>query len=871
MQVKCFFLTLTVLFSFLPLGFAQGDRPIVQVIYFRPSDIPSPPDVDAEIDALIKRAQRFYADEMERHGFGRKTFQMETDADGNTIVHHVDGKFTHAYYPKNLFSWVDETHEQINVIQGNIRVYMIGSEEGKGNGFTAGGHGGSSRAHIYSWHWATIAHELGHAFGLPHDDRNHVNIMYYTAPPNQLSKCAAEWLEVHSAFNPGNSIITSEPWMVIAKLTAFSLDSPPNTIRLRFEVTDPDGIHQVQFLIPEPWRTSLRLIACKRLNGNISSTVEFVTTQLPPKTKRVGLRFIDVHGNFSVREFQIDITSLLPPSEVISMPDSNLAAKVRNTLGLTPDEPLTTHAILNLTSLYIQESDGMINDLTGLEHAHSLAELHLDGNGTSDISPLTGLTRLTRLELHRNGTTDISPLAGLTQLTGLALFGNHITDISPLAGLTQLTELDLHGNEITDISPLTGLTQLTDLSLRSNGITDISPLTGLTQLTRLELRSNGITDISPLTGLTRLSYLFLRDNDISDVSPLLTLNLIGFTKHPGLYLEGNPLSFASINTHIPALQAKGIKVVFDNIAHPALMKISGDLQEGTAGKTISPFIVEAQDKLGLPMYNVPVTFTLYEGDGMLVPTTTTTDVNGSAHTTLALGWTPGTYIVRADAEGIRGFMQFRAIATTPIDYLAEDANGDGVVDVEDLLLVAASFGTPPAPGVMPNTDVNGDGVINNEDMLLVLAALEAAPAAPTLDTQWTVTSLQRWIAEAKQRNSVDAVWLKGISVLEQWLSDLLPKETVLLHNYPNPFNPETWIPYQLAAPAEVTLTIYAVNGQVVRTLALGHQPAGMYHSRSRAAYWDGQNEHGERVASGVYFYTLTAGGFAATRKIVIRK
>ena len=99
----------------------------------------------------------------------------------------------------------------------------------------------------------------------------------------------------------------------------------------------------------------------------------------------------------------------------------------------------------------------------------------------------------------------------------------------------------------------------------------------------------------------------------------------------------------------------------------------------------------------------------------------------------------------------------------------------------------------------------------------------------------------------------------------------LPQETSLLHNYPNPFNPETWIPYHLAAPADVTLTIYAVNGQVVRRLDLGYQAAGFYRSRARAAYWDGRNHVGERVASGIYFYTLTAGDFAATRKMLIMK
>ena len=97
------------------------------------------------------------------------------------------------------------------------------------------------------------------------------------------------------------------------------------------------------------------------------------------------------------------------------------------------------------------------------------------------------------------------------------------------------------------------------------------------------------------------------------------------------------------------------------------------------------------------------------------------------------------------------------------------------------------------------------------------------------------------------------------------------RENALLANFPNPFNPETWMPYQLAEPTEVTITIYAVNGQVVRTLALGHQPAGLYRNRSRAAYWDGKNEFGEPIASGVYFYTLTAGNFTATRKMLIKK
>ena len=99
----------------------------------------------------------------------------------------------------------------------------------------------------------------------------------------------------------------------------------------------------------------------------------------------------------------------------------------------------------------------------------------------------------------------------------------------------------------------------------------------------------------------------------------------------------------------------------------------------------------------------------------------------------------------------------------------------------------------------------------------------------------------------------------------------IPEETSLLPNYPNPFNPETWIPYQLSKPADVTLTIYNINGHVVRTLDLGYQRAGTYHGRNRAAYWDGKNDQGEPIASGIYFYMIKAGDFTATRKMLIRK
>ena len=111
----------------------------------------------------------------------------------------------------------------------------------------------------------------------------------------------------------------------------------------------------------------------------------------------------------------------------------------------------------------------------------------------------------------------------------------------------------------------------------------------------------------------------------------------------------------------------------------------------------------------------------------------------------------------------------------------------------------------------------------------------------------------------------------GRITLEDLIAYEIPAETELLRNYPNPFNPETWIPYHLSEDADVKLTIYDVNGALVRDIDVGHQTAAKYDTRAKAIYWDGRNQFGEQVASGIYFYSLEAGDFSATRKMVILK
>ena len=252
----------------------------------------------------------------------------------------------------------------------------------------------------------------------------------------------------------------------------------------------------------------------------------------------------------------------------------------------------------------------------------------------------------------------------------------------------------------------------------------------------------------------------------------------------------------------------------------------------------------------------------HDGDGILA--TLTFEVVVVKHSALSLS----DVILSSNS----GEIFYPAIENARVLGAVGDVSGDGVVNVADLVLVAGQIGKRGEN----SADVNGDNVVNIADLVLVAGALGDAAAAPAVFTQKQIEILstmdvQAWLTDAQQLNLTDAMSQRGILYLKQLLAALTPKETQLFANYPNPFNPETWIPYQLAKSADVKISIYAADGKLIRLLDLGHQPIGIYQGKSRAAYWDGKNRLGEPVASGVYFYTLTAGDFTATRKMLIMK
>jgi hypothetical protein len=253
------------------------------------------------------------------------------------------------------------------------------------------------------------------------------------------------------------------------------------------------------------------------------------------------------------------------------------------------------------------------------------------------------------------------------------------------------------------------------------------------------------------------------------------------------------------------------------------------------------------------------------GDGVLA--TITFEIIAAKASTVRLS-----DVLLTDSTGGSSSPQTENAEITEPEQLPEDANKDGVVNIIDLTLVASNFGKSGQNA----GDVNGDGIVNIIDLTLVAAAFGSTAAAPSawsrdLEVAPTRAEVEAWLREARQVNLIGPTFQRGILILEQLLATLTPKETTLLPNYPNPFNPETWIPYELAKASDVRITIYDASGTVVRRLELGHKRAGYYTGRGRAAHWDGRNAYGEKVANGVYLYQLKADKVSPLRKMVIVK
>ena len=560
----------------------------------------------------------------------------------------------------------------------------------------------------------------------------------------------------------------------------------------------------------------------------------------------------------AMQTISVTVNATIP--EQTWMPDANLREKVRSTLGLQEDDVLTQQAMTRLITLGAQNgvrdlsgleyatnvtalflgitndisditplgdltmlrslilSDNSLTDITPLQNLTDLTFLDLRDNRISNITPLDDLTNLTTLILSDNQISNITPLDDLTNLTDISLGTNQISDLSPLVELTALTELSIGGNQISDLTPLEDLTALTELSLQNNQISDLSPLEDLTALTWLSLAGNQISILTPLDGLTSLGRLQLSSNQISDITPLENLkNLAGGQYSPGLDLSFNQISDISPLQHLTKLQQ--LRLQYNRIADVSSLEHLTALTDlFIAGNPISNYAPLRRHKL--------------------VNTNMRIDIDLTNNIPV---FTEGASTTRSVAENTASGVNIgTAVSAT-----------DG--DTDDTLIYSLS-----------GTDAESFSIVSSSGQLQTSAVLDYETK-----TSYSVT------IRAYDGNSAADFIDVTINVTDDPnaapSAQANPQQTSLLPNYPNPFNPETWIPYQLSKPADVALTIYNVRGVVVRKLTLGHQAAGVYYSRNRAAHWDGKNNLGEKVSGGVYFVKFKAGNYTKIRKMLIRK
>lgn len=254
---------------------------------------------------------------------------------------------------------------------------------------------------------------------------------------------------------------------------------------------------------------------------------------------------------------------------------------------------------------------------------------------------------------------------------------------------------------------------------------------------------------------------------------------------------------------------------------------------------------------------------------------------------LAIHWPSG---IIQKLKGVPVNQVLRVVESDGQVSTSADVNQDGQVNVLDFLVVVVNFGENPPTDA--RVDANKDGRVNLEDLVLIVKIIEEhqkRAAAPALNHQ-TVLGSSPTLNRVPALSDADITLLYSfyqeieeisgnatqIELVKRFLKHLLmlveePLVTKLHANYPNPFNPETWIPYQLSEDAEITIRIYDLAGKMVRTLFSGHQISGYYITRSQAAYWDGRNEFGEAVASGVYIYELVTPKFKQTKRLVLLK
>ena len=758
-----------------PANLNRGEPRTVRMIYFLPNDWSYRAEVVDSMKTVIREAQTFYREQMKAHGYGERTFRIETDARGEPLVNRVDGRHPFSHYDNTLGTAVVAELEETFDLDANIYAIILGTDAlRQGNGKPTLGVGrrrtknGGYLVVPDGFSFFTVAHELGHTFGLYHDFRDDAYIMSYgNRRRSVLSACAAEFLAVHTCFDHAIPIEDGQPPAV--KLVSPNRYQPGTTsVPVRLQVSDPKGLHQVGLIGSGQW--------CRKLAGEKDAVVEF-----------------QYKGGFGQRGFNPLADRRKHHLFVVALDaGGNVSENAYSLAEMSPHEIVTLRSReVNVTSVAFSPDGSRLAYGTRPENGHD-AKVYLWNVKTGESIPMLSTKSVTWVAFSRDGTLaagflNRTTLVDVSTRTEIATFPGG----GPLAFSHDGTLLASHGPDgitsigLWDVSrrkevgvlrrhkdQINALAFSSDGALLASGsgngrLGDDSvrlwQVADQEEIARIQVPGHGVWSVAFSPDRRTLAWgsanggatlwdvanrsevaffktagppvVFFPDGatlacdagdgaislwDVASQEKLFTLT--------GESPDVNSMSISPDGKLLASGSWFGGTITLWDVSEwsgprPSTLEIiSGDSQRGVAGSALADSLgVRVRDQLGNPLPGVSVNFKITAGDGALSDTTATTDENGRASVALILGEEPGTNAVAVSVANLEP-VTFAAVATARSDF-----DGDGTVGFSDFVQFAAQFGSSEGEeGYDVRFDLDGNGAVGFSDFVIFASAFEKA-------------------------------------------------------------------------------------------------------------------------------------------------